>query len=89
MLDIDSIFETFCLLSGVLVLLIILSHLLTNLYASLLGPTPVKLNKNSLVVLAGGCMGIGKEMALELARKYQCRLLLIDIRQDLFPETIK
>jgi hypothetical protein len=26
--------------------------------------TPVKLKTNSLVVITGGCMGIGKQMAL-------------------------
>ena len=33
-------------------------------------------------------MGIGKDMALELARLYKCRLLIVDIRKDLFEETI-
>ena len=33
-------------------------------------------------------MGIGRDMALELARLYKCRLLIVDIRKDLFEETI-
>jgi short-subunit dehydrogenase len=45
---------------------------------------PVKLDRNSLVILTGGCMGIGRQMALELARLYNCRLLIIDRRKDLF-----
>ena len=28
-------------------------------------------------------------MALELADKYQCRLLIVDIRKDLFQETVE
>ena len=47
---------------------------------------PVRLTKDSLVVLIGGCMGIGKVMALELAKKYQCNLIVADRRKDLFEE---
>jgi len=62
-------------------LLIVCLHFLTKLLAKKL---PVKLDKNSFVIITGGCMGIGRQMALELAQLYNCRLLIIDIRKDLF-----
>jgi hypothetical protein len=46
--------------------------------------TPIKLKVNSFVVVTGGCMGIGKQMALEIAKLYHCSIMIVDIKRDLF-----
>lgn len=86
MIELESIVDLFCKASAALILLIITTHLLTKLFSK---KEPLKLDKNSFVVIAGACMGIGKQMALELARLYKCRLLVIDRRKDLFEEIAK
>jgi len=81
-----TFFDYFAYTCAAILLMIILSHILSSFFGS---NTPLKLDRMSFVVITGGCMGIGKEMALELTRKYGCRLLIVDIRKDLFDETIK
>ncbi len=83
MIDISKIFNLFANTTTFVVLVFVLMHLASRL---LFKKTPVKLGKNSLVVMTGACMGIGKEMALELARTYHCRILAIDIKSELFDE---
>lgn len=47
---------------------------------------PVVLNVDSVVIITGGCMGIGRVMALEIARLYHCVIIIVDKRRDLFEE---
>jgi len=47
------------------------------------------INNESLIIITGGCMGIGRQMALEFARKYQPTILIIDRRDDLFDSVRK
>jgi NADPH:quinone reductase-like Zn-dependent oxidoreductase len=83
MLDFEDIFQTFATLTAYLTLAVIAAHLLARLLAK---KEPLKLGKNSFVVLTGGCMGIGRQMALELARLYGCSILVVDRRKDLFDQ---
>ena len=75
------IFDYFCFLSGCLILTIITFHVLSLFLGK---KVPVKLEKDSYVVITGACMGIGRQMALEIARLYNCTILVIDLRKDLF-----
>ena len=45
---------------------------------------PLVLNKDSVVVLTGGCDGLGRLTALNLAQKYQVKLVIIDIQHQKF-----
>ncbi len=46
----------------------------------------VTLNEKSVVVITGACMGIGKETALLLAKKYACAIIVFDMADHLFPD---
>lgn len=61
MIDISKIFNLFASTTAFVALAFIIVHIASRL---LFKKIPVKLDKNSLVVLTGACMGIGKEMAL-------------------------
>ena len=78
---IGCIFELFCSLTGYLALTIIIVHITFLIFGK---KTPLKLEKDSFVVITGGCMGIGKLMAIEIATLYQCTILVVDLRKDLF-----
>ena len=86
MINFSNIFDGFSSIVAYIVLAIVLAHILSRLLSK---KEPVRLDKNSLVLIAGACMGIGKEMALELARLYHCRILILDLRSDLFEEASK
>ena len=49
-------------------------------------PKPLKLDPDSVVVITGGCMGIGKIMAIEIAQQYHCTIIIVDKRKDLFED---
>ena len=80
MINIEDIYHIFAYCSTLVVLLIVSAHLISKFFKK----EPLEINKNSLVVIVGACMGIGKEMALELSRLFKCRLIIIDRRRDLF-----
>ena len=61
MIDVSKIFNLFANTTAFVVLAFIITHIANRLLNKKM---PVKLDKNSLVVLTGACMGIGKEMAL-------------------------
>jgi len=42
------------------------------------------LTREKVVLITGGCMGIGKELIKILINKFNCRIINIDIRDDLF-----
>jgi short-subunit dehydrogenase len=44
------------------------------------------LNQDKTVLITGGCMGIGNEMIKILINKYNCNVINIDIRDDLFED---
>ena len=77
----EYIFDCIGTVTATLALTIVVAHILTRLFAR---KKPVKLDMDSFVVLTGGCMGIGRQMALEIAKLYKCSLLIIDRRKDLF-----
>jgi FlaA1/EpsC-like NDP-sugar epimerase len=82
----EDIFECFSSLLGYLALLIIFAHILTRVFDR---KTPVRLDKDSFVVITGACMGIGRQMALDIARRYNSKILVIDRRADLFDQITK
>ena len=45
---------------------------------------PLQLDNKSVVVITGGCDGIGRLTALDLARRYKCKLVIIDIQAQKF-----
>lgn len=44
------------------------------------------LTKEKIIMITGGCMGIGKEMINILINKYNCTVINVDIRDDLFED---
>ena len=79
-ISISTIYSLFSILAFILVFLIILTHI----YSKLIRPNPLKLTADSIVVIIGACTGIGRVMAIEIARKYHSTILLVDRRKDLF-----
>ena len=67
----------------VLFFLLIATHLVSNLF---LANSPAKLTNNSFLVITGGCMGLGRQMAIEAAKVYHCTILIVDFRKDLFDD---
>jgi hypothetical protein len=57
MISISKIFNLFTLTTSIAVIAIIITHILSRLFAK---KEPVKLDKNSFVVITGACMGIGR-----------------------------
>lgn len=50
---------------------------------------PLVLNKDSVVVLTGGCDGIGRLTAIELAKHYKSKLIILDIQAQKFQDLQK
>jgi short-subunit dehydrogenase len=46
-------------------------------------------NNNTIVLITGGCLGIGKEMIKMLIESYKCIIINIDIRESEFSELNK
>ena len=77
------IFDLFCSLTGYFALTVIVIHLAFMIFGR---KAPLKLQKDSFVVITGACMGIGRQMALEIAAVYQCTIMVVDLRKDLFDQ---
>jgi hypothetical protein len=75
-----DLYSFFSQISAFIVFTIIFAHVVCILWPK----KNLKIGSDSLVIITGGCMGIGKQMALELAKKYHPTLLIIDRRDDLF-----
>ena len=66
---------TYIVYSILLILLFkILSHFLKE---------KLKLDSQSVVLITGGCMGLGRKTALCFASKHKCNIIILDIREDL------
>lgn len=50
---------------------------------------PLVLTKDSVVVLTGGCDGIGRLTAIQLAKHYQSKLVILDIQSKKFADLTK
>jgi len=48
--------------------------------------SPLKLDKNSVVVITGACNGIGRQTARILAQRYKCKFIILDIMYSKFRE---
>lgn len=68
---------------------IVCTIIVANIVSTLWPRKKLNINKESLIIITGGCMGIGRQMALEFARKYQPTILIIDRRDDLFDSVKK
>lgn len=66
------------------IFLLVISIAVCHIYSRFKRPRPLKLNQDSIVVIIGACMGIGKVMAVEIARLYHSTILIVDRRKDLF-----
>ena len=62
---------------------VIVLHFISKLF---IRPKPLNLNSSSTVIITGGCMGIGKLMAVEIAKLYHSTIIIVDRRKDLFEE---
>lgn len=71
-------FSTLYSIFSAIVFIITLFIVLWHIYAKLKRPKPLKLNSDSVVVIVGACMGIGKLMAIEIARQYHSTIILVD-----------
>ena len=58
---------------------ILVAHAITFLLRKI-KPSP-RINTKSTVVIIGGCMGIGRQMAIQIAQNYQSKLLILDLRE--------
>lgn len=67
-------YKTFSIMAFLTVLGIIVSHILARLKRS----PPLKLTSDSVVVIVGGCMGIGKLMAINIAKQFHCTIVIVD-----------
>jgi NADPH:quinone reductase-like Zn-dependent oxidoreductase len=76
----DCLYGYFTTFFSILIVVFLAAHFISWLRR----PSALKLRSDSLVVLTGGCMGIGRHMALELASLYGCRIVIVDRRKDLF-----
>jgi len=79
-ISISTIYFLFSILAFILLFAIVLTHI----YSRFIRPTPLKLTSDSIVVIIGACTGIGRVMAIEIAKKYHSTILLVDKRKDLF-----
>lgn len=62
---------SFSLVSSLFSILALLFALLiigTHIYSKWTRPRPLRLTKDSVVLIVGGCMGIGKLMAIKIAK---------------------
>jgi short-subunit dehydrogenase len=46
--------------------------------------TPTHLDSNSVIVITGAAQGIGRLTALELARRFKCKFIILDILEEKF-----
>lgn len=58
------IYSLFSILAFLFVLAIVVAHI----YSKVKRPSPLRLTSDSIVLIVGGCMGIGKQMAIKIAR---------------------
>ena len=42
------------------------------------------ITENTLILITGGCLGIGRELIRQLILNYKCTIINIDIRKDEF-----
>jgi len=63
--------------------MITILHIITTIYLKF--QPHLKLTSDSFVVITGACLGIGREMAIEIAKLYHCKIMIVDYRDDLFP----
>lgn len=62
------LYTIFSTIFVVISFLLLTALLIMHVYSYFKRAKPVKLNSDSVVIIVGGCMGIGKLMALEIAR---------------------
>lgn len=48
-----------------------------------------QLTSESTVLITGGCLGLGRELALVFASKHKCNIIIYDIRADLADDLSK
>lgn len=80
---IETILKILSIILLFYVTLVIFMHIISKV---IIRKKALKLNSDSVVLLTGGCMGIGKKMAIHLAKTYNCYLIIVDRRKDLFED---
>lgn len=58
--------------------LVIFGVLISHIISKVKRPASLKLTSDSIVVILGGCMGIGKLMAIDIARQFHCTIIIVD-----------
>ena len=80
-LTLFSFLYNFLSVTGFLILFgILISHIVSRVKRA----PPLKLTADSVVVILGGCMGIGKLMAIDIARQFHCTIIIVDVKKELF-----
>ena len=70
----------------ILILIVLLLH---RIHKFITKKKPTVLNKESVVVLTGGCDGLGRLTAIQLAKNYKCKLVILDFQEKKFPDLQK
>lgn len=65
-------------------ILILLTLALYRIHKILTKKKPLILTKDSVIIITGGCDGIGRLTAIELAQKYKSKLIILDIQAQKF-----
>jgi short-subunit dehydrogenase len=69
-----------------LFLILFTSILFRNIYRKYLFNNQAYINSNSVILITGGCQGIGREIIQFLLTNYKCTIINIDLSKDKFKE---
>ena len=69
-----------------ILVLVAFGYAVRMLHLKLTSRKPLQLDASSVVVLTGGCEGIGRLVTLELAKLYKCKLVILDIQANKFKD---
>lgn len=77
-------FEKFIEIVSLFSLFIFILWILYRYIKANLGPSRI-LPKKTVVMITGGCLGLGRQLARIIAQTHRCTLVVWDIRDDLAP----
>lgn len=61
-------FSLFYSIFSALAFLLVLGIVVAHIYSKIKRPSPLRLTSDSIVLIVGGCIGIGKQMAIKIAK---------------------
>lgn len=75
-------YSVFSFLAFMFLVAIVVTHIISRIKRA----KPLNLTPDSIVVIIGACTGIGRVMAIEIAKNYKSTIIIVDKRKDLFQE---